>query len=121
MLAVDDQEDALGLLRVILESAGAHVSTAESGLSALEFLEQHTVDVVIADIGMPVMDGFELIRTIRHSPKAAIKSLPAAALTAYARREDRVIALANGFQMHLTKPVNPVHLLDAIAVLSGRD
>jgi signal transduction histidine kinase len=120
VLAVDDQEDALGLLRAILESAGAQVSTVESGPAALAFLEAHTTDVVIADIGMPLMDGLELIRTIRKSPLAGLKSLPAAALTAYARPADRVDALANGFQMHLTKPVNPILLLDAVAFLSGR-
>ena len=119
ILAVDNEEDALGLLRVILESAGADVTTAASGQAALALVERRKFDVLVADIGMPGMDGLELIRHIRGlaSPRNGLSAL---ALTAYARSEDRLAALASGFQMHLAKPVNPAELVAAIAALVGR-
>jgi CheY-like chemotaxis protein len=75
---------------------------------------------VVSDIGMPRMDGFELIRTIRQTLPAPLNSVPAAALTAYTRLEDRIAALASGYQMHLTKPVDPTELLVAVASLAHR-
>jgi PAS domain S-box-containing protein len=120
ILAVDDEEDALGLLRVILESAGAEVTTAGSALLALDLLRNLAFDAIIADIGMPRMDGFELIRAIRQTLPPPANRVPAAALTAYARSEDRVTALASGFQMHIAKPVNPTELVIATAALIGR-
>jgi PAS domain S-box-containing protein len=119
VLAVDDEEDAVGLLRVILESAGAEVTTAGSGQSALDLLSAVPYDAIIADIGMPRMDGLELIRRIRQTLPAPTNRIPAAALTAYARSEDRVSALASGFQMHIAKPVNPTELVIAVAALVG--
>jgi PAS domain S-box-containing protein len=120
LLAVDDEEDALGLLRVILESAGAEVTTAGSAQRALELLNHANYDALIADIGMPRMDGLELIRSIRRTLPSPANRLPAAALTAYARSEDRVSALASGFQLHIAKPVNPSELVTAVATLLGR-
>ena len=120
VLAVDDEEDALGLLRVILESAGAEVTTAGSGQRALDLLQHAAYDAVIADIGMPWMDGLELIRSVRQTLPPPANQVPAAALTAYARAEDRLSALASGFQMHIAKPVNPSELVTAIASLLGR-
>jgi PAS domain S-box-containing protein len=120
ILAVDDEEDALGLLRVILESAGAEVTTAGSAQRALDLLQAASYDGVIADIGMPRMDGLEMIRRVRQTLPAPANRVPAAALTAYARSEDRVTALANGFQMHIAKPVNPTELVITIAALLGR-
>jgi PAS domain S-box-containing protein len=120
ILAVDDQEDARDLLRVILESAGAEVTTASSAVEALELLRCSTYDGLIADLGMPQMDGLELIRRIRQTLPAPINELPAAALTAYARSDDRIGAVASGFQMHLAKPVNPTELVIAIGQLIGR-
>jgi PAS domain S-box-containing protein len=120
ILAVDDEEDALGLLRVILESAGAVVTTAGSGRRALDLLKNATFDAVISDIGMPRMDGLELIRNVRQTLPPPVNRVPAAALTAYARSEDRVTALASGFQMHIAKPVNPTELVIAVAALIGR-
>jgi hypothetical protein len=120
LLAVDDEEDALGLLRVILESAGAEVTTAGSAQRALELLGHATYDALIADIGMPRMDGLELIRSIRRTLPPPVNRLPAAALTAYARSEDRATALASGFQLHIAKPVNPSELVTAVATLLGR-
>ena len=120
VLAVDDEQDALGLLRVILESAGADVTTAGSAASALDLLQQGTYDALIADVGMPHMDGLELIRAVRQTLPAPANRIPAAALTAYARSEDRLVALASGFQIHIPKPVNPTELVMAIAALLKR-
>jgi CheY-like chemotaxis protein len=120
ILAVDDQEDARDLLRLILESAGAEVTTANSAAEALELLRRGTYQALIADLGMPQMDGLELIRRIRQTLPAPANAVPAAALTAYARSDDRISAVASGFQMHLAKPVNPSELVVAIATLIGR-
>ena len=120
VLAVDDEVDSLGLLRVVLESAGARVTTASSGPTALEILEISTPDVLVADIGMPEMDGFELIKRVRSLPKADVRDLPAAALTAFARSEDRTKALRQGFEMHLAKPVDPGELVASVATLVKR-
>jgi PAS domain S-box-containing protein len=120
VLAVDDEQDALILLRVVLETAGADVMTASSGASALERIAEKTPQVVLADLGMPEMDGFELMKRIRASPDPAIRNVPAAALTAFARSEDRTKALRSGFQMHLAKPVDPSELVASIATLARR-
>ena len=120
ILAVDDQEDARDLLRLILESAGAEVTTASSAAEALELLRRSTYHALIADLGMPQMDGLEMIRRIRQTLPAPANEVPAAALTAYARSDDRISAVASGFQMHLAKPVNPSELVVAIATLIGR-
>jgi len=121
VLAVDDEEDALGLLRVILEAAGAKVTTVVSAAEALAALQRDAFDTLIADIGMPDGDGLELIRAIRQTLPAPENRIPAAALTAYARSEDRVAALASGFQMHIAKPVNPAELIIALSALIGRN
>ena len=87
---------------------------------ALDLLQSATFDAVIADLGMPTMDGLELIRSVRRTLPPPANRIPAAALTAYARSEDRVTALASGFQMHIAKPVNPAELVIAVAALLGR-
>ncbi|HEX7792753.1 MAG TPA: ATP-binding protein, partial [Vicinamibacterales bacterium] len=120
ILAVDDQEDARDLLRLILENAGAEVTTASSAAEVLDLLGRTTYDALIADLGMPQMDGLELIRRVRQTLPAPANELPAAALTAYARSDDRISAVASGFQMHLAKPVNPTELVVAIGSLIGR-
>jgi len=119
VLAVDDDADALALLREILESAGARVTTFASASAALDAVTGLHPDVLIADLGMPVMDGFELITHVRESSDAVARDVPAAALTAYARSEDRAKALRHGFQMHLAKPIDPAALIAAVAALSG--
>ena len=119
-VAVDDEEDALGLLRVVLETAGAQVATASSALAALQLLESLNPDVLVADIGMPDIDGFELIRRIRTLPNREISNVPAAALTAFARSEDRTKALQSGYEMHLAKPVDPGELVASVATLVRR-
>ena len=119
VLAVDDDADALGLVREILESAGARVRTATSAREALEEIDHQVPDVLVSDLGMPGMDGFDLIQRIRHMEGAA-RELPAAALTAYARSEDRAKALRLGFEMHLAKPIDPSELIAAVSSLARR-
>jgi PAS domain S-box-containing protein len=120
VLAIDDEEDALSLLRVVLETAGAEVETVASPLVALERIEAFRPDVLIVDLGMPEMDGFELISRIRASNVPAVRDVPAAALTAFARSEDRTKALRSGFEMHLAKPVDPGELVASVATLVRR-
>jgi PAS domain S-box-containing protein len=121
VLAVDDEPDALALITEILESAGAKVVVAHSAIEALGAIQLGHPDALIADLGMPRIDGFELIARIRQSSEPAIQRIPAAALTAYARSEDRARAIRSGFQIHLAKPIDPSALLAAIARLVGRD
>jgi signal transduction histidine kinase/ActR/RegA family two-component response regulator len=118
VLAVDDEEDSLTLLREILETAGAQVTTVASSQEALDAVEKMAPGVIIADIGLPRMDGFALIRRIRQWPERSIREIPAAALTAYARSEDRQRALRSGFQMHLAKPIDPGELVAAVAAIA---
>jgi CheY-like chemotaxis protein len=120
VLVVDDEPDAVRLLTEILESIGARVTMATSGAAALEKITTALPDVLVADLGMPLMDGFELIRRIRAIDNRRVRDVPAAALTAYARSEDRVRTLQAGFEMHLPKPVDPLELASAIKALARR-
>jgi signal transduction histidine kinase/DNA-binding response OmpR family regulator len=120
VLAVDDEADARELMTVVLTQCRASVKAVSSVREALEVLEQWKPDVLISDIGMPSDDGYSLIRKIRALPKDRGGSLPAAALTAYARSDDRVRALAAGYQTHVSKPVEPSELVAVIASLAGR-
>jgi len=119
VLAVDDERDSLELLRSALEGVGATVTTAASASAALDVIRQQAPDVMVADIGMPGVDGLQLIRAIRQLDEPA-RSIPAAALTAYARSQDRVTSLASGFQMHLVKPIDPLELIVAVSTLAPR-
>jgi PAS domain S-box-containing protein len=121
VLAVDDEPDALRLLKDVLEAAGAKVTTASSAHAALDAAAAAKPEVMIADIGMPEVDGYDLIRAIRSSPDPALRDLPAAALTAFARSEDRTKALQSGFEMHLAKPVDPGELVASVATLVRRN
>ena len=120
VLAIDDDEDALTLLRVVLETAGAEVTTVASPITALERVEAVKPNVLVVDLGMPEMDGFEFIARIRASPDPEVRSLPATALTAFARSDDRTKALRSGFEMHLAKPVDPGELVASVATLVRR-
>jgi PAS domain S-box-containing protein len=120
VMAIDDEEDALGLLRAVLEAAGAEVLTMSSASAALQRLADAKADVIVVDLGMPQMDGFEFIARVRESGDADIRDIPAAALTAFARSEDRTKALDSGFEMHLAKPVDPGELVSSIATLVRR-
>jgi PAS domain S-box-containing protein len=118
VLVVDDEPDARDLIRRVLESCEAAVTVATSAAEALELLEAEHPDVIVSDIGMPDEDGYDLIRQVR--AKHSAKHIPAAALTAFARTEDRKRALLAGFQTHIAKPVDPDELTAAVASLAGR-
>jgi CheY-like chemotaxis protein len=118
ILAVDDDRDALALVREILEATGATVTTADSGRTALDKVARAGFDVLVVDLGMPEMNGFDLIEAIRQSSDAHVREIPAAALTAFARSEDRTRAMRSGFQMHLAKPIEPGELMAATAMLA---
>ncbi len=118
LLIVDDEPDARMLLRAILEQCGAEVHTAESAAEVISLLKENTFDILVSDIGMPEIDGYELIRKIREMEKGTGKRLPAVALTAFARAEDRLKALSAGFNMHIPKPVEPAELIVVIANLT---
>jgi signal transduction histidine kinase/CheY-like chemotaxis protein len=120
VLAVDDDQDALNMVQEILEAGGADVAVALSARQALDMLRTLRPDVLVSDLGMPSMDGFELIAEVRKSREPAVREVPAAALTAFARSEDSAKALRNGYQLHLSKPIDPEELMAAIAVLTKR-
>jgi PAS domain S-box-containing protein len=120
VMAVDDEADALGLLRVVLEAAGAEVITISSAVDALQRAADIKPDVMVVDLGMPQIDGFEFITRVRASTNPDVREIPAAALTAFARSEDRTKALESGFEMHLSKPVDPGELVASVATLVRR-
>jgi PAS domain S-box-containing protein len=119
VLLVDDEEDTRELVRRLLLECQAEVLTAISAREALELLAEGP-DVLVSDLGMPGMDGYALIRSIRGERGIPPSALPAVALTAFARPEDRRRALLCGYQRHVSKPVDPNELLSAVAELSGK-
>jgi CheY-like chemotaxis protein len=120
VLAVDDEADARQLIKRVLTGCGAHVEIADSGAAALRVLERARPDVLVMDIGMPHEDGYAAIRKVRDLPAESGGAVPAIALTAFARSEDRRRAILSGFQMHLAKPVEPAELIAMVASLAGR-
>lgn len=118
VLVVDDDADARVMTCRLLESAGADVITAATARDALAALARQEFDVLVSDIGMPGEDGYELIRRVRADEGGPNRAVPAMALTAYARTQDRVRTLQAGFQRHLAKPVEPAELLEAVASLA---
>ncbi|HEX5128197.1 MAG TPA: ATP-binding protein, partial [Usitatibacter sp.] len=117
VLVVDDDEDARDLARRLLEGCKAEVLTAGSTPEAMGALEGGSFDVLVSDIGMPGEDGYSLMRRVRELPPDRNGDIPAMALTAYARGEDRVKAIRAGFHMHAAKPVDPAELIAAVANL----
>jgi signal transduction histidine kinase/CheY-like chemotaxis protein len=120
VLIVEDDDDARALVAKVLEGQGACVKAVSSARDALDLLEKERVDVLLSDIEMPGTDGYQLIRELRLRPSQQGGSVPAAALTAYARTEDRLRALRAGFQLHLSKPVQPAELTTVVASLATR-
>jgi len=118
ILVVDDEPDAREVLSEILRAAGADVVAAPDAQDALRLAGASSFEVLVSDIAMPGGDGYELLARLR--AREATRDLPAIALTAYARIEDRERALGAGFQRHLSKPVEPAELLAAIATLARR-
>jgi signal transduction histidine kinase/DNA-binding response OmpR family regulator len=120
VLIVDDEPDAREVIGQILRRCGADTAAAGSTREALAVLGRERPDVLLSDIAMPDEDGYELIRQVRALPPEEGGGLPAVALTAYARDEDRQIAIAAGFQAHLVKPVEPIVLASAVAGLAPK-
>ena len=120
VLIVDDEIDARGLLSAMLERCGAEVLAVSSSSEGLQAIESWRPDVLVADIGMPVEDGYGLIRKVRALPRERGGQTPALALTAYARTEDRVRAISEGYQLHLAKPVDRIELATVVASLANR-
>jgi CheY-like chemotaxis protein len=116
VLIVDDDEESRHVVAAHLESCRAVVLIASSSAQALEMLQRQRVDVMLADIAMPGEDGYTLIRKLR-ALDASIASIPAAALTAFAREDDRQQAFRAGYQLHLTKPIEAGPLIAAVATL----
>src|SRR5262249_17857304 len=119
-----DEEVARELVAFLLRQCGASVTAVDSASAVLATLNAQSpnalFDLLISDIGMSEMNGHELLRQIRKHPDERIRRLPAVALTAFARTEDRLSALAAGFQMHVAKPVEIEELTTVIASLTGR-
>ena len=120
LLVVDDETDARELLRTILAQCGAEVTVAASPREALEALEGARFDVLVSDIVMPDEDGYDLIRKVRALDAEHGGQIPALALTAYARIEDRAAAISAGYQQHAAKPIEPADLTGAVATLAHR-
>jgi PAS domain S-box-containing protein len=120
VLVVDDEADTRELIIRILEQCGARVTAVASAAEALAEIARLKPDVLISDIGMPDQDGYELIGRVRAMEGQRGKQIPAVALTAYARTEDRIRALNSGFQIHVPKPVEPTELATVVATLAGR-
>ncbi len=120
VLVVDDEADTRDYLTTLLKQYQAEVLAVASAQAALKAIEEWQPDVLVSDIGMPQEDGYSLVRQLRsRSPEQGGK-IPAAALTAYARAEDRRRAIQAGFQLHLPKPVDPSELITVVASLVGR-
>ena len=120
VLVVDDEPDARQLVQSVLESGQAIVRLAASGAEALEMIRQEKPDVIVSDIGMPNSDGYDFIHRLRQLSREEGGRIPAVALTAYARAEDRRKALIAGFQNHAAKPMDPQELVVVVANLAGR-
>lgn len=120
VLVVDDEADARQLLIFVLDRCGAVAKACASAGEALEALAQFKPDILVSDIGMPDEDGYMLIEKVRSLDAERGGRIPAVALTAYARVEDRLRALAAGYNMHVPKPVEPAELAMVIASLIGR-
>jgi CheY-like chemotaxis protein len=121
VLVVDDQMDARDIIGTILERYGAEVRVAESSVAALKALTAQPFDVLVSDIGMPVEDGYELIKSVRNMlDQPEVARMPAVALTAYARSEDERRSIAAGYDIHVTKPIDPDRLVSAVMEMAGR-
>jgi PAS domain S-box-containing protein len=119
IVVVDDERDARELLQSLLTTYGAKVTLCSSAREAFEAVQRERPDLLVSDIGMPGQDGYSLINNIRRLPEAEGGKTPAIALTAFARIEDRIRALSQGFQMFVPKPVEPNELVAAINSLAG--
>lgn len=120
VLVIDDELDSLELVQQVLAASDATILTATGAREALRLVELRRPDLIISDIGMPLVDGFELIRRVRAMPEREAAGVPAIALTAFSRREDQQRALEAGFDEFLAKPVAPATLLQTVAAIVAR-
>ncbi len=120
VLVVEDEPDGRELLEETLRLAGAEVVSVESAVQALEALRRRIPDVLVSDVGLPGEDGYSLIRKIRQLSAQEGREIPALAVSAYVRDEDRSQALSAGFQKHLSKPFEPSTLVAVVARLASR-
>ncbi|MGD0767037.1 MAG: ATP-binding protein [Tepidisphaeraceae bacterium] len=120
VLVVDDELDARELIKRVLEDCKAEVLTAGSAAEAMPILVQQKPDVLLSDIGMPQVDGYDFLRQVRAMTAQSGGKIPAIALTAFARSEDRTRALMSGYQVHVSKPVEPAELVATVASVMGR-
>ncbi|OUL28384.1 ATP-binding protein [Nostoc sp. 106C] len=120
VLVVDDEADSREFITTVLQQCQAEVQLAASVQEALQILAHWKPDVIVSDIGMPQEDGYSFIRKVRSLPPEQGGDVPAAALTAYARTEDRMRAIQEGYQLHLAKPIEPAELATVVASLVGR-
>jgi CheY-like chemotaxis protein/anti-sigma regulatory factor (Ser/Thr protein kinase) len=117
ILVVDDEEDSVELLRQMLETAGASVRTATTAAEALDQFDSRRPDLLVTDLGLPQVDGFDLLREVRMRAGGGGTSVPAMAVTAYARLDDRRKTLAAGFDAHVAKPIDPEMFVAALAAI----
>ncbi|MBL8880184.1 MAG: response regulator [Phycisphaerales bacterium] len=120
ILVVDDEPDSRELVRRLLNHYHAEVVTAAGATEAMDVLKGQRIDLIFSDIGMPGIDGYQFIRKVRELSRAQGGAVPAIALTAFTRSEDRTRALVAGYQMHIAKPIEPRELVAAAASFSGR-
>ena len=119
VLCIEDDAATVELLVEVLEDEGFDPIVAFDGIEGVRKFGERP-NVILCDVDMPHMSGFDLISNVRQSGNPGIEHVPAAALTAYARSEDRARALRAGFQLHLSKPIDPSELTAAVASLSKR-
>jgi len=112
VLVVDDVNDVTEMIALFLKHAGYEVSTADSARAALRLADERAFDLIISDIGMPAMNGYELAEALRRMPD--YREIPIIAVTGYTEYDDRGRSLRSGFNAHMTKPINPSQLLDVI-------
>jgi signal transduction histidine kinase/DNA-binding response OmpR family regulator len=120
ILVVDDEADSRDITSALLTRCGGAVKCCESTAEALKVFREWKPDLLVSDIGMPVEDGYVLIKKLRKMRLKAAREVPAIALTAYATKEDKARALANGFQIHVPKPIEPATLIRSIATVMRR-
>jgi CheY-like chemotaxis protein len=119
VLVVDDEEDARALAVEVLSAEGAEVVAVEKAADAVAAVARGAADVLVADIGLPEEDGYALIRRVRALPPAEGGAMPAVALTAFARVEDRARALESGYDVHVPKPFEARELVSVVATLAA--
>ena len=120
VLVVDDEPDARELIKRVLMQCNANVITAASAEEGLKILQAEKPDVIVSDIGMPEKDGYQFIREVRKLSASDGGRTPAIALTAFARSEDRTRAMLAGYQVHISKPIEPQELIATVGSLAGQ-